>query len=464
MMEHRVMLSPPQVKKLVSGGAVIMKPHQFSDGGVHSLVMMPQSARRIATAMRKNKGVRIALKPQEDLIQMTEGGKISLKSIGRTISKGFKDTGKAIDKAVIKPVAKGFKKEIIDSGVGKEIAKQLIDVGTEVVLPGALGGLSMLAGDPTGMSGQMVGSVAGKYINRAAEKGGYGTKKGMRRIGAPRGARLAYDDTMAIVGGSTYAQRLARRTKNTGKAIGKALKSVAKNPVVKEIGKVALREGAKAAGEALTAYTGNPALGIALERTAVAGGDKLIDSGSLKKAGKASAGQVKRIATEVVDDYIDENLTGVERQIAQNALAGKYPSAKDLVYDYGNSKIEEMGFNDLDTTDNTSFGYGVMPMRRARGRPKMSGAGTINGAVLSAPYKSAMRDIHIRGAGVSSGYDFRQTTSAPSVMTLSPYARMASPQMSPFIPDRSIQANHPGLKQGGSFLPAGYGRGFNPAG
>jgi hypothetical protein len=457
MMEHPVVITKPQIKKLMSGGAIMMKPQQFVDSGSHSLVMMPQSARKIATAMRKNKGIRIMLKPDEDLLQMTEGGKISLKSIGRSFSKAFdpkknnvantfNKVGSELEKGA-KIVKKGFNKEIVDSGVGREIAKNLIDIGTDVVLPGALGGLSMLAGDPTGMSGQMVGSVAGKYINRAAEKGGYGARGGLKRI----------------AGGSTYAQRLARRTKNTFKDIGKVAKKVASNPVVKEIGKQALREGAKAAGEALTAYSGNPALGIALERTAVAGGDKLIDSGSLKKAGRATAGQAKRIATEVVDDYIDANLTGVERDIAQKALAGKYPSARDLVYDYGNSKIEDM--ISVDELGNTSFGYGIMPIRRARGRPKMSGAGTINGAVLSAPYKSAMKDIHIRGAGVSSGYDFRQTTSAPDTMTLSPYARMSSPQMSPFIPDRSIQANHPGLKQGGSFLPAGqYGRGFNPAG
>lgn len=458
-MEFGISCSPAQMRKLKSGGAITLAPRNFVDGSPHRIMVMPNTARRIHTAMRKNKGVRIALKPEEDLVAMTEGGKISLKSIGRSLSKAFdpkkngvanvvNDAGKALTKTgdVIK---RGFNKEIVDSGVGKAIAKNLIDVGTDVVLPTALGGLSMLAGDPTGMSGQAVGQIAGKYINRAAEKGGYGTKKGMRR----KTARLAYEQ----VGGSTYAQRLARRTRNTFKDIGKAVKKVASNPIVKEIGKQALREGAKAAGEALTAYTGNPAAGLALERVAVAGGDKLIDSeGNVKKAGKAALKQTKRIAVEAVDDYIDQNLTGVEREIAQNALAGKYPSASDLVYDYGNSKIEEM-------VPPAFAGYGLP--RRTRGGLRM-GRGL---AHLTPAYAVAMRSA-TSGAGFRVADDRMITpATAPSsiIQTGSPYQRINSAAMSPFIPSSPQLA---GFKEGGmvrcggSFYPAGRGGSFVPAG
>ena len=444
-MEYGISCSPAQMRKLKSGGAITMKPSNFVEGSPHRIMVMPQTGRRIATAMRKNKGVRIALKPEEDLVAMTEGGRISLKSIGRAFSKAFdpkkNNVAKTFNKVgseldnVGKVIKRGFNKEIVDSGVGKEIAKGLIRAGTDVILPTALGAASTLLGDPTGMSGQIVGNIAGDKLRGLAERGGYGA----------RGKK----------GGSTYAQRLARRTRNTFKEIGKVAKKVASNPVVKEIGKVALREGAKAAGDALSAYTGNPAAGVAFERLAVSGGDKLIETGSAKKAIGASGKQAKRMAVEAVDDYIDANLTGVEKDIAERALAGKYSSAKDLVYDYGNSKMEEMA--------TSAFGgYGIP--RRTRGGLRM-GKGM---AHLTPAYAVAMRSA-TSGAGMSSGFkvnDSRMVTpaSAPSsvIQTGSPYQRINSPAMSPFIPASPQLANQP--ISGGSFYPAGRSGGsFLPA-
>lgn len=456
-MEYGISLSPSQMRKLKSGGAITLAPKNFNEDAATRVRVMANTARRINTAMKKNKGVRLALKPDEDLVMMTQGGAISLKDIGRSISRGVKkvvkDTGKAfkpVGKSISKVpgiIKRGFNKEIVDSGIGKEIAKNLIDIGTDVVLPGALGGLSMLAGDPTGMSGQMVGQIAGKYINKAAEKEGYGTRRGMRRMGAPRGARLAYDDLQEGSGLFRTLHKLG------AKKIGITKKSVTK--AVKSIGKVALREGAKAAGEALSAYTGNPAAGVAFERLAVAGGDKLIDTeGNFKKAGRASKKQAKLMAVEAVDDYIDKNLSGVEREVAQNALAGKYPSAEELIYDYGSSKLE-----------NAFVGYGVAP-RRTRAGLRM-GRGL---AHLTPAYAVAMRSA-TTGAGMSSGFrvaDDRMVTpaSAPSsvIQTGSPFQRINSPAMSPFIPVSPQLANRP--ISGGSFLPAGVrmGGSFMPAG
>lgn len=415
-MEHPISISSAQMRKLVSGGAVTLHPHHFVNDAPHSLIVMPNTSRRITTALRKSKGLRISLKPEEDIMsdgvsmKQLEGGSTYAQRLARRTRHTFDPVTKTIA-PIAGIVKRGFNKEIVDSGVGKEIAKGLIRAGTEVVLPAALGGLSMMAGDPTGMSGQIVGNMAGKYINRAAEKGGYGMK----------------------CGGSTYAHRLARRTRNTFKAIGK-------NPIVKEIGKTVLREGAKAAGEAISAYTGNPAAGVAFERLAVSGGDKFIDTGSAGKAIGASKNVAKRMAVEVVDDYIDNNLTGREREMAQKALAGKYSSAKDLVYDYGNSKLEDM-------MTETS-GYGIP--RRSRGGLRM-GKGL---AHLTPAYSQAMRSATM-GAGFAVA-DGRRVTTAPQlggvIQLGAPYARIDSPAMSPYI------ASSPqlvGMKSGGSFLPAG---------
>jgi len=433
IMEFGISVSPAQMRKLKSGGAITMKSMNFVDDAPNRLRVMPNTARRIQTAMKKDKGVRIALKPEEDIVAMTEGGAISLKSIGRTLRKTakkarrvatdlYEDASPEVERMynVVAPevrkgakvVKRGFNKTIVDSGVGKEIAKNLIRAGTDVILPGALGAASMALGDPTGMSGQVVGNVAGNYIKGAAEKGGYGLFKTLNKVGIKK-------------------------------------KSVVK--LGKKVGKVAVRLGAKAAGEAISAFTGNPLAGAAFEEIAVAGADKAIDSGSASKgfktAGKRAATRAKMVAVEAVDDYIDKNLTGAEKRVAQKALAGKFPSASDLVYDDDG----ETGFS----------GMGMMLPRRTRGGLRM-GMGM---ARLTPAYRSAKI-----GYGMSAGFkvaDDRMVTPATapsSVIQLgSPFQRINSAAMSPFIAGSPQLVNRP--ISGGSFLPAGTrGGSFVPAG
>jgi len=407
-MDYPISISPAQMRKMVSGGAITLNPKHFVEDSANRIKVMPNTARRIATALRKNKGVRIALKPEEDIVAMTEGGAISMKKLGKKISKGAKATA-----GVIK---RGFDKEIVDSGVGKEIAKQLIDTGANFVLPTALSAASMMAGDPTGKSGELIGNIAGNQIDKYAERKGYGVFKTARKLGLHKA--------------------------------GINKKSVTK--VAKEVGKVAVREGAKVVGEAISAYTGNPAAGVAFERIAVAGADKAIDSGSVKKGLKASRSQVKRIAVEEVDKLIDKNLSGVEKDIAEKALAGKYPSASDLIYDYSNAKIESMS------------GYGLP--RRVRGGLRMG-----KGLPRFSYSTYDLSAIVPKGGSGVSGFrvaDDRNVTPAepPSaiIQTGSPYQRINSAAMSPFIPASPQLA---GFKVGGSMYPAGkMGKGFMPSG
>jgi len=423
IMEFGISVSPAQMRKLKSGGAITMKSLNFVDDAPNRLRVMPNTARRIQTAMKKDKGVRIALKPEEDIVAMTEGGAISLKSIGRTLRRTakkarrvatdlYEDAAPEVERMYniaapevrkgAKVVKRGFNKTIVDSGVGKEIAKNLIRAGTDVILPCALGAASMALGDPTGMSGQVIGNVAGNYIKGAAEKGGYGLFKTLNKVGIKK-------------------------------------KSVVK--LGKRVGKVAVRLGAKAAGEAISAFTGNPLAGAAFEEIAVAGADKAIDSGSASKgfktAGKRAVTRAKMVAVEAVDDYIDNNLTGAEKRVAQKALAGKFPSASDLVYDDDG----ETGFS----------GMGMMLPRRTRGGLRMG----IGMARLTPAYRSAKV-----GSGMSSGFkvaDDRMVTPATapsSVIQLgSPFQRINSAAMSPFIAGSPQLVNRP--ISGGSFLPAG---------
>jgi len=425
--QRPIEVSAAQMRKLVSGGAITLQPHQFVGSSPHSMMVMPNTARRIATAIKKSKGVRVALKPEEDIVAM-EGGNIlgSLKKAGKKLS------------SVSKVVKKGFDKTIVDTGVGKTIATNLIDVGANYVLP-AVGGVAgeMLGGPLGGVAGAAAAGYAGKYIDSAADKGGYGFFKTLHKLGA--------------------------------KKLGITKKTFTK--AAKDVGKVAARVGAQAAGEAVAAYTGNPEAGVAFERIAVGAADGAIDSQNaksiLKNAGKGALKQGKMIAIEGVDDYIDKNLTGAERVVAQKALAGSYPDASSLVYDYSNSKIEEL--------NNSTNGMGIP--RRMRGGLRM-GRGMAN---LTSSYAVAMRSA-TSGAGMSCGCGFRvaddrATTAAeaPSsvIQTGGPFQRIKSPAMSPYIASSPQLTNiriggsfYPaGMRNGGSFAPAGtYGGSFAPAG
>ncbi len=450
--QRPIEVSAAQMRKLVSGGAITLQPHQFVGSSPHSMMVMPNTARRIATAIKKNKGVRVSLKPEEDIVAM-EGG-----SILGSLKKGFNKAGKDISKGA-DVVKKGFKKTIVDSGVGKEIAKTLIDVGANYALPavGAVAG-EMLGGPLGGVAGAAAGQYAGKYISDEAHKGGYGmmsAKKGVKGVRKGMRKALAY--------GELEGEGLFKTLHKIGAhKIGITKKSVTK--AAKETGKVAVRVGAQAAGEAISAYTGNPAAGMAFERIAVSAADRAIDSKKassiLKNAGKGALKEGKKMGVEMVDDYIDKNFTGAERQVAQNALAGRYPDARSLVYDYSNSKIEE--FN----PPNAFGGYGLP--RRTRSGLRMG-----NGlAHLTPSYDVAMRSATTgaglgrmsgammrRGGMMGCGFrvaDDRTITpaEAPSavIQTGSPFQRIQSPAMSPYIASSPQLAN---VRIGGSFYPAG---------
>jgi hypothetical protein len=398
---------------LKEGGAITIKPSQFAADSPHSVMVRPQTARRMATAMRKQKGLRISLKPDEDLLQETQGGKISLKSIGKTLGKTARDVG-------------GVYKKAFTSDDAMKTYRQLGHYGLDIGVP-------ILAG----VAGEMLGGPAG----------------------AAAGSAL----------GSMAADQIGRRTGySQGKGFYKFLKKTTgiNKQDVKKTAKSMARVGAQVAGEAITAYTGNPMAGKAFEKIASKTATAAIDGG-VKKGLKAGSKVIKDVAAEAVDDYIDDNLTGTERDFAQKALAGKYPSAKALIYDYGNSKLEE-GFDSLEMG-----GYGVP--RRTRGGLRMGGS-----AYMTPGYDVAMRSIRIGGG------DFRTVTAAepPSdiIQIGSPFARYSSPSMSPFISGGSPQLMKPIMGSGayggtsmkprmgsgvcgGSFLTAGTrGGSFIPAG
>ena len=226
----------------------------------------------------------------------------------------------------------------------------------------------------------------------------------------------------------------------------------------KRIGKEVVSNSAALAGEAITAYTGNPALGASTKYAIEKGGHKAIDSGSVKRGLRSAAGSAKEMAKdfaiEAADSYIDTHLSGDERRVAKRALAGEYPSAKDLIYDYAKTKeekFEEQFYHPI--------GGGRLVSVQKLG---------MGSAYVSMPYRRAMRGTlgeFQQGSGlVARGFSAIRPMS--EIQTLSPIASIHSAQMNPFVLSASPQMNQSlRSKSGGSFLPAGqYGGSFVPAG
>ena len=437
-------ISKPQIRKMMKGGAINVKPHNIisPDDAPYRIKIGKGKAKKMMSSFGKGKGYRLAVMPNEEVI-MLEGGKVKSsaeinKAIRSTTKKAVKE-GVSGTNYVSGVTKRGFDKKIVDSGVGKQIAKDLIDISTDYVLPAAGGFAGELLGGPLGAAlGSTTASIAGKYIDRAAEKQGYGMYKKLSKVGISK-------------------------------------------KMVKTAGKALLKEAAKVGGDALTAYSGNPMAGMMFEKVAVKVGNKAIDTSSVKKTVQSLGPDAKMLAVELVDDYVDEHLSGDEKRIVENALAGKYPSAKDLIYDYGSSKLEKLSDEyDVKVPVNPFVGYGIP--RRMRGGLRM-GSGS---AYLTPMHTQAMQSI--RQGGSVSGFrvaDDRVTTpsysSSDVIQTGSPYQRFNSPAMSPFIAGspqltgfrddgkmvggRAYPGMYAGGKLGGSFYPAGrMGGSFVPSG
>lgn len=499
MVAHPVVLTAPQMRVLKSGGAITLKPQQFVDDALHRLVVAPQTARRIATALNKVKGLRISLKPGENLFNVETGEGIfdfldpKKNGVSNAFSKAFdpKKNG----------VADAFKPGGSAEQFGKEVAKTLIHQGIPVVA-GTLGGiagtaLAPEAGPLGGMAGSVIGSKLGKMgADALGNKVGYGMTCGKSRCKG--GCRVCKE-------GRGFFQGLKKYT------------GINKSDVIsaaRVVGKQAAKYGAQAAGEALGAYTGNPLAGEAFAMVLETGANRAIDSGSARKGLSRSGSQAKALAKDIaiaeVDKIIDKsNLTPTQRRVAEKALAGEYPAAKDIIYDYGKAHMAS-----LNPSADTSGG-GL----KRRGRPSRKNGG--GSAYVSTPYQNAMTSMRYDGAGTplldqqfsvnDAGRFFKRDVPKlfgrgtplldqkfsineagdffkhlgrgfnPSgsgmpgenmggvrhmgmgmspmtdLMTLDPVARMSSPQMNPFIPSHNPYKTGRGHYGGTGFKPSGSG-------
>tara|TARA_R110002167_G_scaffold172178_4_gene370451 strand:+ start:125 stop:1378 length:1254 start_codon:yes stop_codon:yes gene_type:complete len=403
--DHKVELSGAQIRKLISGGAINVSPKMH--GGQHTLAFMPQNSRKMKSAMRKNKGVRITLHPDEDVM---DGGRVSLKGIGKRMKK---------------------------ARVGKVLGKAGVDILTKGIMPG-LGGVAgeLLGGPLGGVAGATAAGYLGDKLDNYAEKKGYGMEE--------------------EVGGKLTLRKIGKAAKKTGKVIAKAAKSKAGKAVMS----TAVKLGSEVAGAAISEYTGNPAAGVALEKAISKGGEKAIETGSLSKGlmkgATASSGMLEDMAVEYVDDYIDKKYKnkGQENEVMEEALIRQFPEQTTLIND------------SQDIVSGSGIRRARGGVRRTRrGIRKMVGSGT--GAYSSPMYLQARRSL-VTGQGfqTASGRMIKQDPDNEDAIQLgSPFQRINSPAMSPFV-GNSPQLMGLVTRRGGSMFPAGgrKGMGMYPAG
>lgn len=274
---------------------------RIKQGSENILNLSREQIKKLERAAKKGAGVTLVLDPYQ-CAQHMQGGALGAKKIGKKIVSGLKVAGR----------------HAIEQGI-----------------PAAMALGSMALGDPTGMSGAMAGNIAAEYASEA------------------------------------YQKDVEKKGKGLFKKLHKAGINVKRGQVIKELkgaASAAATIGSQMAGQAVTTYTGNPELGQKFSEITNSAAQTAIKSGNLKKglqdAKRMTKDEAIRFAVEAVDDQIDKKLTGNQKRLAENLLANKYGSARDLVYD-----MSEM-----------YTGTG-MKLKRKVGRPRKQG-----GALYPAGY------------------------------------------------------------------------------
>jgi len=298
-------ISDHQYSRLIKGNGV-----RVNHGQDNVLYLNDRQIKHLNKAFTKGKGATIYFDPyQSDYHSQMKGS--GIKSDFRSVGKAFKKT-----------FNKNLGRDIAD--VGKIVGKHVIEQGLPVIGTVA----SMALGDPTGMSGNALGNIAGQYASDAYSK--------------KTGAGL-----FKILHNKAGIKNPKRKLINGLKDTARATANIASQVV----------------GQAVGAYTGNPELAQKFSEIANQSAQTAINSNlkkGLQHAKNLSKGEAQRFAIEAVDDIVDRNLSGNEKRMAETFLAGKYPHASDLVYDMAQMY-----------SGNDYRGSGI---KKRRGRPRKGGA------------------------------------------------------------------------------------------
>lgn len=121
-----LVMSASQKRTLKKGGAITINPDMIMENAKQALAMLPATAKKVLGSLSKNKGIRVALKQGEDLVdRMTGKGLFDI----------VKSVGKAVAPTLIDLASQEAKRRVSGEGifdvvksVGKAVAPALIDL------------------------------------------------------------------------------------------------------------------------------------------------------------------------------------------------------------------------------------------------------------------------------------------------------------------------------------------------
>lgn len=411
---HQLGLSAKQPLMLMKGGAVLV-PHSSmgADRGEYVMMLEPQNARKLLTAYKKGKGIKIKLTPNE-ITQTLRHGRGFMDKVKKAMEKGRVLMNDLLDNPAIRELGKtGIKKgaEFVGSAIGGYFgnAEMGRNVGKVVGEAGALG-----------LENRDFNITKNELANKAKEEGlSYARAEGRRRI------KENVDDDLY--------RGLAQHGLNV---VDKKVSATTGAEDLRRLGLGMKRPKLVKGSQEAKAY-----MAMIRSRKGAGLGDNIL--GGLKTVGRyaipATIGTLAGLAGGVATG-------GSPIGVIVGSAGGTYG---------GQKLVEKLGIE----------GAG---MHRGRGRPrKVVGMG---GATQSKAFQQALRNnfggLQLRNEVLSNAplSSFNQVNSivrpSSSVMTLSPYARMDSPAMNPFIPYTYQQQGGESSGYGGRGLYTSAGRGF----
>lgn len=114
-----IRISVAQKRTLKKGGAITIKPDMIMKDAKEALSLLPASAKKIMSAIVKNKGVRYAMKQGEDLIDRMTGKGVFEDFFTKTIPKAGSKLGKPYEQIGVNPFDLGFQlgKEVVGPAI-----------------------------------------------------------------------------------------------------------------------------------------------------------------------------------------------------------------------------------------------------------------------------------------------------------------------------------------------------------
>lgn len=414
MIPHQIHLTTAQIKKIGSGLGVNLKHSQMgADKGDVVVMLKPQSARKMLTAYRKSKGMRLSMSPEEIDETMKQGG-------------GF---FKALKKYT------GINKSGVIAGA-KRIGKEVIEHGAEVA--GTAIGAYM--GDPAmGYAiGQSLGKAGTKIIDSVEP-----TKAGVKFRPSEGVASIKRD-----------ARKIAVE------AIDKQLDKMP--PEYRHIGEKALAgeypDSASAIRDVASASFGIGLYGGKLKKGSAEAKARMAELRSRKAGGKIGDSIKKAFSKSshaVGDALTSRKAINTYKTIGRHAIEQGIPLATTLA---------SMALGDPTGMSGAMVGN-VAQEYASRGYSKGTGA-RVGGALASnsKPFKQALKmnkltyGLELGGFSADSNEPISKFKTNSRVrpssteMTLSPYQMMSSPAMNPFVPTYATQAGGTTCGYGGRGL------------